>query len=166
MTFDGYLTRLVNVPESSETIDLLIDFLNTVDIEAGTDVLGKPREYTAWAHERGQKPGSRALARKVRDGVRVSLRGAPEAQTTFVVPVQLGATPAVEPRNVAEAALAAAVELAAAGQWNRVKLCPADDCLEAFYDTSRNRSRIWCDMADCGNLTKVRNFRQRAALQG
>ncbi len=39
----------------------------------------------------------------------------------------------------------------------------ADDCLEAFYDRSRNRSRIWCDMADCGNLAKVRTHRERAA---
>ncbi len=58
--------------------------------------------------------------------------------------------------------MAEAVELVATGDWDRVKLCPADDCLEAFYDASRNRSRIWCDMADCGNLAKVRKFRSRS----
>jgi predicted RNA-binding Zn ribbon-like protein len=30
-----------------------------------------------------------------------------------------------------------------------------------FLDTSRNRSRHWCDMKDCGNRAKVSRFRQR-----
>jgi len=30
-----------------------------------------------------------------------------------------------------------------------------------FLDTSRNGRRHWCDMKDCGNLAKVRRFRQR-----
>jgi predicted RNA-binding Zn ribbon-like protein len=28
-------------------------------------------------------------------------------------------------------------------------------------DNSRSRRRQWCDMADCGNLAKVRRFRER-----
>ncbi|MBA3694513.1 MAG: CGNR zinc finger domain-containing protein, partial [Acidobacteria bacterium] len=28
-------------------------------------------------------------------------------------------------------------------------------------DTSRNRTRQWCDMKDCGNLAKVRRFRAK-----
>ena len=43
----------------------------------------------------------------------------------------------------------------------RVKLCEADDCGWLFVDASKNRSRRWCDMADCGNLAKVRRFRAR-----
>jgi predicted RNA-binding Zn ribbon-like protein len=43
----------------------------------------------------------------------------------------------------------------------RLKVCPADDCQSAFYDTSRNRSAVWCDMAVCGNRQKVRTFRAR-----
>ena len=36
-----------------------------------------------------------------------------------------------------------------------LKVCPADDCQWAFYDQSRNRSAIWCDMEVCGNRHKV-----------
>ncbi len=47
------------------------------------------------------------------------------------------------------------------GTWRRVKACVADDCLWAFYDSSRNRSGRWCDMAVCGNREKVRTYRSR-----
>jgi len=43
----------------------------------------------------------------------------------------------------------------------RVRQCGGLECGWLFLDTSRNRSRQWCDMRDCGNLAKVRRFRQR-----
>jgi predicted RNA-binding Zn ribbon-like protein len=47
------------------------------------------------------------------------------------------------------------------GTWVRLKVCPADDCQVAFYDTSRNRSAVWCEMKVCGNREKVRSYRRR-----
>lgn len=47
------------------------------------------------------------------------------------------------------------------GTWTRLKVCPADDCLWAFYDRSKNRSARWCDSRDCGNVAKQRAFRER-----
>jgi predicted RNA-binding Zn ribbon-like protein len=47
------------------------------------------------------------------------------------------------------------------GSWARVKACVADDCRWAFWDSSRNRSGRWCDMAVCGNREKVRTYRSR-----
>jgi predicted RNA-binding Zn ribbon-like protein len=47
------------------------------------------------------------------------------------------------------------------GSWQRLKVCPADNCLWAFYDASRNRSAVWCDMRVCGNRAKVRGYRER-----
>ena len=47
------------------------------------------------------------------------------------------------------------------GTWPRLKACAADDCRYAFYDRSRNRSAVWCDMKVCGNRQKVRSFRSR-----
>jgi predicted RNA-binding Zn ribbon-like protein len=44
---------------------------------------------------------------------------------------------------------------------DRLKQCPGESCGWLFLDTSRNGSRQWCDMRDCGNLAKVRRFRQR-----
>ena len=42
--------------------------------------------------------------------------------------------------------------------WPRLKVCPADDCLWAFYDHSRNRSGTWCEIGKCGNRAKARRF--------
>jgi len=47
---------------------------------------------------------------------------------------------------------------------DRVKVCENPDCGWVILDTSRNRSRRWCDSAECGNLMKVRRFRQRRRL--
>jgi predicted RNA-binding Zn ribbon-like protein len=49
----------------------------------------------------------------------------------------------------------------AAGTWERMKACRAEDCGWAFYDRSRNRSRAWCSMAECGNRAKARSYRAR-----
>ena len=49
---------------------------------------------------------------------------------------------------------------------SRLGVCPGEECGWLFEDTSRNRSRRWCDMADCGNLDKVRRFRSRRVSRG
>lgn len=45
---------------------------------------------------------------------------------------------------------------------HKVKMC-ADKrgCGWLFVDRSKNRSRRWCDMADCGNLAKQKRFHSR-----
>jgi predicted RNA-binding Zn ribbon-like protein len=43
---------------------------------------------------------------------------------------------------------------------SRIKVCRNKDCLWVFFDRSKNRSRRWCE-STCGNLMKVRRFRQR-----
>ncbi|MCI0415879.1 ABATE domain-containing protein [bacterium] len=47
------------------------------------------------------------------------------------------------------------------GDLTRLRQCSGDDCGWLFEDTTRNRSRHWCDMKDCGNTAKVRRFRSR-----
>ena len=54
-----------------------------------------------------------------------------------------------------------AVELLEHGPLDRVKECGSDDCGWMFLDTSKNRSRQWCSMQTCGNVSKVRRFRER-----
>jgi predicted RNA-binding Zn ribbon-like protein len=46
------------------------------------------------------------------------------------------------------------------GDPGRIKVCRNRDCLWVFWDRSKNRSRRWCENT-CGNLMKVRRFRQR-----
>jgi predicted RNA-binding Zn ribbon-like protein len=49
-------------------------------------------------------------------------------------------------------------ELLVGGGLARVRECAAGDCRWLFLDTSKNRSRRWCDMKSCGNRAKVRRF--------
>lgn len=42
----------------------------------------------------------------------------------------------------------------------RLKQCPGVHCGWLFLDLSRNRSRCWCDMQDCGNRVKVNRYHQ------
>jgi predicted RNA-binding Zn ribbon-like protein len=55
-----------------------------------------------------------------------------------------------------------AIDLLLSEDFNRVGEC-ADDrgCGWLFFDTSRNRSRRWCSMDDCGNRAKARDFYKR-----
>jgi predicted RNA-binding Zn ribbon-like protein len=43
----------------------------------------------------------------------------------------------------------------------RVRQCGDDECAWMFMDTSRNHSRRWCDMEDCGNRAKARRHFHR-----
>lgn len=55
-----------------------------------------------------------------------------------------------------------AVEFAQTAEPGRLKECPAEPgCGWLFHDTSKNRSRRWCDMADCGNVAKARRHYAR-----
>lgn len=55
-----------------------------------------------------------------------------------------------------------AADLLTSREIDRVGEC-ADDrgCGWLFFDMSRNRSRRWCDMKDCGNRNKVRRYYAR-----
>ena len=54
-----------------------------------------------------------------------------------------------------------AAEFLSTGDLSRLRECGGEECGWLFEDTSRNRSRQWCHMQDCGNLAKVRRFRGR-----
>jgi predicted RNA-binding Zn ribbon-like protein len=43
----------------------------------------------------------------------------------------------------------------------RLRECASETCEWLFIDRTKNHSRRWCDMKDCGNRAKVRRFRQR-----
>ncbi|MCB0877035.1 MAG: CGNR zinc finger domain-containing protein [Solirubrobacterales bacterium] len=49
------------------------------------------------------------------------------------------------------------------GSWQRLKICAADTCRWAFYDSSKNRGGHWCSMEVCGNRVKNRAYRARHA---
>ena len=75
----------------------------------------------------------------------------------------LHATPPAAPvaqRAQVEAAMAV-VDLIRAGELSRLHECAADDCTAVVVDLSRNRSRRYCDVGNCGNRANVAAYRAR-----
>jgi predicted RNA-binding Zn ribbon-like protein len=61
-----------------------------------------------------------------------------------------------------EAAMAVA-GLVRAQDLERLKRCAAEDCDAVLVDLSRNRSRRYCDIGNCGNRMHVAAYRARQA---
>ncbi|HEY0374889.1 MAG TPA: CGNR zinc finger domain-containing protein [Amnibacterium sp.] len=68
-----------------------------------------------------------------------------------------------ERRILVETAMAVS-DLVRAGELGRLKECAADDCTAVLVDLSRNRSKRFCDVGNCGNRTNVSAYRARRAL--
>lgn len=64
-----------------------------------------------------------------------------------------------------EAAMGIA-DLVRAKDLGRLKRCIADDCTAVLVDLSRNRSRRYCDIGNCGNRAHVAAYRARKAGRG
>ena len=64
-------------------------------------------------------------------------------------------------RPLWDIARAAGELLRSNGDLVRVRECGSATCEWLFIDKSRNHTRRWCDMNDCGNAAKVRRYRAR-----
>ena len=60
-----------------------------------------------------------------------------------------------------ELALAAASLMTDAERRSRIRICANGPCDWMFLDSSRGGRRRWCRMGVCGNVSKVRRFRER-----
>lgn len=47
------------------------------------------------------------------------------------------------------------------GQTARLKKCGNHQCIQYYYDTSKNNTRRWCRMEVCGNREKARRHHRR-----
>jgi hypothetical protein len=172
--YTGYVSAtrdLVRLDLCGDPADLIVRFLNTLDVEDGTDALSTSRGWTSWLSDQGldgcfgpQDSAALARARELRQDLRALASGEQHAQGRQVgIQVALTVDGQVElsADTAAGFLAAAAAKIAIEGRIDRVKICPADDCRWAFYDTSRNRSRQWCSMEVCGNRAKARAHRQR-----
>jgi predicted RNA-binding Zn ribbon-like protein len=163
---------------------LIEQFVNTLDTEEGTDALNGawPLSVGLASAELADEDVARlVLFREALRAVLLAHNGVgldADAVGTLAslgreAAVVVGFGPSGEPRLEAMESSGASAVLArllaviaradAEGTWERLKVCPADDCLWAFYDFSRNHSRAWCDMRVCGNRAKARAFRSRRA---
>jgi predicted RNA-binding Zn ribbon-like protein len=166
-------------------------FLNSADIEAGTDELETPESTGEWLARHTVEPIAEPIAatdhttllelrEAIRDVITDRLAGEPEAARTAardVLERAARSSPlrvAFDPAGSAELEPAVAglpgftgrilaeIALAAvAGTWPRLKVCRNDSCRWAYYDTSRNHAGVWCSMAICGNRAKGRTYRGR-----
>jgi predicted RNA-binding Zn ribbon-like protein len=167
-------------------IDLLVDFVNTHDLEDGTDALAEPGRLGAWIAERSEDVGTldeedvvrvQALRESLRALLRTHNGGAADParlqplreaaersryRSTFSADGELQIAPARSDLTGFEARLLLAIErLQAQGAWARLNACTDEGCQWAFYDATRNRSRTWCSMEECGNKEKTRRYRER-----
>ena len=55
-----------------------------------------------------------------------------------------------------------AVSLLTSAKLERLRRCGRSTCYWLFIDETRNHSRRWCEMASCGNVVKVRRFREKS----
>jgi predicted RNA-binding Zn ribbon-like protein len=111
----------------------------------------------AWAFEKG-RPQRRAALDAVADEARVAQRHRSlEASKDRLLWRLPGGRPALD-SPLWPVALSAESYFTSA-DLTRLHSCP--ECGWHFEDGTRNRSRQWCDMGDCGNLAKVRRFRSR-----
>lgn len=172
--------------EPPHSLQVVIDFVNTLDLETGADELTAPAALARWLSDRRLLDGAvdeRGLARAIelREALRAVLAthngaepdpGAAAVLDRTAEEGQLGirfaadGTAALRVRGSGAVAglarlLAFVARASSDGSWARTKACQADDCRWAFYDHSRNRSGRWCDMAVCGNRQKVRSYRGR-----
>ncbi|WP_345802442.1 CGNR zinc finger domain-containing protein [Microbacterium sp. AZCO] len=67
-------------------------------------------------------------------------------------------------RILAEAAMAF-VDVIRADEYDRVRVCSADDCEAVYIDYSRNGSKRYCDTGNCGNRMNVIAYRARKARE-
>jgi len=182
---------MVSAPTVPNSLELVIDFVNTVDPDEPSDAFSTPDGVGSWLVGRGLldaaslplRERDRRGAVALREALRAQMLGHNGAETDERAALELdevarrgelgvqfradGSAPLAPRDDGFAGALAQLVvpvaEAARDGSWLRVKACRADDCQWAFYDHSRNRSGVWCDMAVCGNRAKVRAYRQRGA---
>ena len=170
-------------------LEVVRAFVNTRDVEAGTDVLATPADLAEWLAAWHLAPPGLSLATS-------TLRSATELREALRTLLlahnghDVAHAPAVDVLNQISAgarlrpvmALDGSVGYGVAGRggigalggivaivytaegdgvWTRLKACSADACQWAYYDASRNRASRWCHMQVCGNRAKGQAFRAR-----
>ena len=174
-----------DVPKAApHPLNLVREFVNTIDLEHGVEWLSTPEELARWFEDRGLSPpagGRRALRRahELREALRALVIAnrddaqPPESALQIVNDVAVGlnatltaegeisfaAAPRRPDRDLAQL-VAIVFASVADGSWRRLKACR--NCRWAFFDYSRNRTAHWCSMSLCGNRLKTRQYRKRS----
>jgi predicted RNA-binding Zn ribbon-like protein len=163
-------------------------FVNSLDIEEGTEQWGTPAELSGWLERHGltrsrirmdQRDLERARAFRellrsmalANNGRRMSREKISEVNGVLA-PLRLVAN--IDAHGVLhleceagglDEAIGRIIAIVNTemilGRWNRMKACARDVCHWVFYDHSRNRTGTWCSMSICGSRTKVSAYYRR-----
>ncbi len=168
-------------------VDLIRAFVNTAELEEGTDHLATVEQARGWLQDRGLI-GEDPLA----ESERLRLVEAREALRTVIA---AGSDGRIDPESLAvldgvgrngrltlafspdgsadlhpdatgiDRALGQIIVAAYTAMidesWSRLKICGNHECRWAFHDRSKNHSAKWCSMQSCGNRMKARAYRAR-----
>jgi predicted RNA-binding Zn ribbon-like protein len=164
------------------SLELVRQFVNTVQLPDGQDQLGTVERASAWCLSHGLAPVTseqhaaqlRAFRKTLRDLLSAN-NGEGDAAAAwaemgpFLASTRLGL--AVDPHRGLElkpqdkgpiaSLLAIVYESEINGTWSRLRACGKRSCRWAYYDRTKNASRAWCSMATCGNQMKAQRRRQR-----
>ncbi len=166
-------------------------FINTRDLEQGTDRLVETKDAHDWLTKAGlwttkHVPSSEELktARHVREALRQvlvanhtgtrastkalrvlrSFAGAARLRIDADDPNHLAVVPLNPGMDAVLVSLLTIVrDSQLDGSWQRLKACANPECLSVFFDRSHSRQSMWCEMKVCGNRLKNRRYRQRSA---
>lgn len=169
-------------------LEVVAEFVNTRDVEPGTDEIATPAALKTWLTARGLLPTNSevvsddvARAGELREAIRSlalynngePVDADPARSVLDGVALSAGFTlrftteradlvPATTGVAGALGGIVASIAQAmASGSWERFKTCANDECQWVFFDRARNHSRRWCSMDVCGNRVKARSFRAR-----
>jgi len=191
-SFEGYIIGAsMTRPKAPGELELVQDFINTLDCETGKDELAPPGALSAWlaehgiGHSRGKAaPGDLDRAKALREALRDLAESNaehtppnPKAIKTLrdsmlhagvraelddqARPTFVATTPGIP--GALGYLMGIVLRAMNDGTWARFKVCPRETCRFAFYDQSKNKSGTWCSMAVCGNREKAKEFRLRHA---
>jgi len=169
-------------------------FINTRDMEEGTEALETPASLVRWLTARGLlsgrtrattadlehaitlREGLREIALAHNNGEEVPLDAVAAlddavCRARLVLRFRPSGSAVLEPEaSGVDAALGRLLSIVqgaiADGTWQRLKACRLHSCEWAFFDHTKNHSGAWCNMDVCGNRAKARAYRERRAGRG
>ena len=167
-------------------LELVRDFINTLDVLPDTDKIGDPASLASWLAEHRLVPTQPTLteedlgrARSLREALRALLLAnagfplAPEAAEAFDDAVgsarfrvradeagrlELLPTDAGGLEHAVGGLASIVLAAQQGGTWPRLKACA--ECHWALYDRTKNRSAAWCG-SQCGARVRARRHRRR-----
>ncbi|MGH9249839.1 MAG: CGNR zinc finger domain-containing protein [Acidimicrobiales bacterium] len=170
-------------------LEVVRSFVNTRDLEAGTDAIATSTALAGWLVGAGLLlpdepvgPADVEAAGRLREALREALaanhdgrpladevvRALNDATRAAEISVAVTPSPGWAHRPAASGTpgafgeiLVVALQAMSADTWRRMKVCVNDTCRWAFYDHSRARSGKWCSMGVCGNRAKQQAWRRR-----